>query len=254
MERPITQSWPRQTIQPSEVYSREDLYFLCKRILDFTLALIALIVLAIPMAFVAMLIALETPGPVIFSQKRIGARRRKRHGRVEWETVNFTFYKFRSMYHNSDSTVHQQFMKAFIKNDRQKLAQVQNSISPAADNGSEVSKLVNDPRITKVGRIIRKTSIDELPQLWNVIKGNMSLVGPRPSVSYELEEYNDWQKKRLEAIPGLTCLWQVNGRSATDFDGQVALDIEYIEKRSLWMDIKILFLTIPAVLACKGAR
>jgi lipopolysaccharide/colanic/teichoic acid biosynthesis glycosyltransferase len=256
MERPIQHSWSRQIVLLTDIDPGEEFYFLCKRLIDTVVSLIALIVLMPLMLLVGALIVLESPGPVIFSQKRVGARRRRRHGRTEWEIVTFTFYKFRSMYHNSDPTIHRQFMEAFIRDDQEKMLQIQENTSAPAANGSKpkVLKLLNDPRITRIGKIIRKTSLDELPQLWNVLKGDMTLVGPRPPIPYEVEEYDGWQRERLEAIPGLTCLWQVEGRSAVGFDDQVRLDVEYIEKQSLWLDLKILFQTVPAVLAGKGAR
>jgi lipopolysaccharide/colanic/teichoic acid biosynthesis glycosyltransferase len=252
MERPIPRSWSRQAILLTDIFSEEEVYFFCKRLIDIVVSLIAFIVLMPLMLIVAVSIALESPGPVIFSQKRVGARRRRRRGRTEWEIVTFTFYKFRSMHYDNNPTIHKQFMKAFIKGDQQEMLRVQNG---ASANGSKPKalKLVNDPRITRVGKIIRKTSLDELPQLWNVLKGDMSLVGPRPPIPYEVEEYEDWQRRRLEAIPGLTCLWQVDGRSTVSFNDQVRLDVEYIEKQSLWLDFRVLLQTIPAVVAGKGA-
>lgn len=120
-------------------------------------------------------------------------------------------------------------------------------------NGGVLFKMKDDPRITKVGKIIRKASIDELPQLWNVCKGDMSLVGPRPALPSEVNQYSLAERRRLEVIPGITCIWQVSGRSDIPFDKQVGLDVEYIESQSLWLDIKLLLLTIPAVLLGRGA-
>ena len=120
-------------------------------------------------------------------------------------------------------------------------------------NGGVLFKMKEDPRITKAGKIIRKTSIDELPQLWNVFKGDMSLVGPRPALPSEVNQYSLAERRRLEVIPGITCIWQVSGRSDIPFDKQVGLDVEYIESQSLWLDIKLLLLTIPAVLLGRGA-
>jgi lipopolysaccharide/colanic/teichoic acid biosynthesis glycosyltransferase len=252
MEQPILRPWPQQII-PLAGHPEKEVYFFCKRLIDIVVALIAFIVLTPLLLLIAALIALESPGPVIFAQKRVGARRRRRRGRIEWQPVTFTFYKFRSMYHNNDPITHKQFMKALIKGDQQEMLRIQNGTSAPPANGSQpkILKLINDPRITRVGKIIRKTSLDELPQLWNVLKGDMTLVGPRPPIPYEVEEYNDWQKRRLGATPGLTCLWQVSGRNVIGFDGQVRLDVEYIEKQSLGLDLKILIQTVPAVLTGK---
>jgi len=120
-------------------------------------------------------------------------------------------------------------------------------------NGGVLFKMKEDPRITKVGKFIRKASIDELPQLWNVFVGDMSLVGPRPALPSEVNQYSLAERRRLEVIPGITCIWQVSGRSDIPFDKQVGLDVEYIESQSLWLDFKLLFLTIPAVLLGRGA-
>ncbi|MGB2714035.1 MAG: sugar transferase, partial [Vicinamibacterales bacterium] len=151
--------------------------------------------------------------------------------------------KFRSMHVNADSKVHQQYVTQFIKSAGQ------------ADAGkSQVFKLTNDPRITPLGHMLRKTSLDELPQLWNVLRGDMSLVGPRPPLFYETEQYQAWHWRRvLDAKPGVTGLWQVAGRSRTTFDGMVRLDLRYLKTRSLWTDIKILLATPAAVFTGKGA-
>ena len=205
-----------------------DLYPLAKRLLDVIVALSMLIVLAPVMLIVAIAIKLDSQGPVIFRQTRIGKNHRP-----------FTFYKFRSMRHNNDCSEHRLFVQSLIKG-----------------NGgcSGTYKLTGDKRITRVGKFIRKTSLDELPQLFNVIKGDMSLVGPRPPIPYEVAEYKDWHHRRLAVMPGLTGLWQVEGRSSVSFDDMVAMDIAYVERRSLALDIKLLAQTVPVVLAGRGAR
>jgi len=159
-------------------------------------------------------------------------------------TKPFTMLKFRTMYLNADHGLHHEFVSRFIK--------ANGTIHGPGHN--EFFKLTNDPRVTPVGRILRKTSLDELPQLWNVLRGAMSLVGPRPPVPYEFEQYKPWHRRRvLEAKPGITGLWQVAGRSRTTFDEMVRLDLRYARTRSLWTDIKILLATPAAVISGKGA-
>ncbi|MEP6774899.1 MAG: sugar transferase, partial [Chloroflexota bacterium] len=155
------------------------------------------------------------------------------------------FYKFRTMQHNCDNNVHQNYVQALIRNE------VGDDASSTPSGGY---KLVQDRRITRVGAILRKTSLDEIPQLFNVLKGEMSLVGPRPPLPYEVEVYQDWHKKRLDVIPGITGLWQVQGRSRVSFDEMVRMDLDYAIQCSLWLDVKIIVLTIPAVLTGSGAR
>jgi len=156
----------------------------------------------------------------------------------------FTMLKFRSMYSNADNRVHQEFVSSLI--------QANGHAHKLGNNG--FYKLANDPRITPIGRLLRKTSLDELPQLWNVLRGDMSLVGPRPPLPYEIEQYQPWHRRRvLDAKPGLTGLWQVAGRSRTTFDEMVRLDLRYAKARSLSTDIKILLATPAAVISGKGA-
>jgi lipopolysaccharide/colanic/teichoic acid biosynthesis glycosyltransferase len=222
------------------------LYALNKRTLDILLSAILLMVFAPVMAAIAVLIRLDSPGPVIFVQDRVGARRRTRDGQVVWEPHTFRFYKFRSMYHNSDQSLHRNFFEAFVKKDKARM----NSLK--GDN-SNVLKLVKDPRITRIGGFLRKTSLDELPQLWNVLVGDMSLVGPRPSIPYEVEMYEPWHHRRLHTKPGITGLWQVTARSSAEFDDTVKMDIWYVEHQSLWLDLKILISTPLVVFFGKGA-
>jgi lipopolysaccharide/colanic/teichoic acid biosynthesis glycosyltransferase len=221
-------------------------YFLLKRLIDIVIALLLLMLVWPVMAIVAVLIAVDSPGPVLFCQKRVRSVQRRREDGQVWQPTTFTFYKFRSMVHNSDSKIHRDFVRAFIQGDRGGLGALQ----PA---DADARKLVRDPRVTRVGRFIRKYSLDELPQLWNVVKGDMSLVGPRPPLEYELEDYSDRHMRRFEGRPGLTGLWQVTARSSADFEDMVRLDIWYIDHRSLWLDLVILVKTPVAVLSCKGA-
>jgi lipopolysaccharide/colanic/teichoic acid biosynthesis glycosyltransferase len=183
------------------------------------------------MALIALVIKLNSKGPVIFRQVRVGHQ-----GRL------FSFWKFRSMYVGNDATIHKEYVTNFISNDQ------------PANEGEAVYKIVDDPRVTPVGRFLRKTSLDELPQLWNVLRGDMSLVGPRPPVPYEFDCYALWHRRRvLEVKPGITGLWQVMGRSRISFNEMVRLDIRYVQQWSLWLDFKILLQTPRAVLMGGGA-
>jgi lipopolysaccharide/colanic/teichoic acid biosynthesis glycosyltransferase len=208
-------------------------YESAKRALDLVASLMLLFLLAPAFALIALLVKLKSPGPVFFRQERVGHRMKP-----------FSMLKFRTMHVDANHSLHHQFVSSFIKSGA--LAQ------DAGRNG--MFKLTNDPRVTPVGRILRKTSLDELPQLWNVLRGEMSLVGPRPPLRYEVEEYQLWHCRRvLEAKPGVTGLWQVKGRSRTTFDDMVRLDLRYAKARSFWTDIKILLATPAAVIAGKGA-
>jgi lipopolysaccharide/colanic/teichoic acid biosynthesis glycosyltransferase len=203
-----------------------------KRTFDVLGSGVLLVLLAPVFLAIAALIKLKSPGPIFFRQVRVGEKAKP-----------FTMLKFRSMHANADSKVHQQYVTQFIKSGSQN----------GADK-KQVFKLTNDPRITPLGHILRKTSLDELPQLWNVFRGDMSLVGPRPPLFYETEQYQSWHWRRvLDAKPGVTGLWQVAGRSRTTFDGMVRLDLRYVRTRSLWTDIKILLATPAAVITGKGA-
>jgi lipopolysaccharide/colanic/teichoic acid biosynthesis glycosyltransferase len=180
---------------------------------------------------------------MIFVQERIGSRGRFENGHATWEVRLFKMHKFRSMVRDADQTLHQNFIHAYTSG----------GIVTTAANQS-MYKLVNDPRITRVGAILRRTSLDELPQLVNILKGEMSLVGPRPVPVYEFNDYQDWHKERLAALPGITGLWQVEGRCENSFDEQIRLDIQYVRNQSLLLDFKILLLTFPAVLSGRGAK
>ena len=167
-----------------------------------------------------------------------------RQARVGQMAKPFTMLKFRTMRVNADHALHHEFVTKFIRSSAQ--------LHPAGRKA--LFKLTNDPRVTPLGRILRKTSLDELPQLWNVLRGDMSLVGPRPPLAYEVEQYRPWHWRRvLDAKPGLTGLWQVSGRSRTTFDEMVRLDLRYVRTCSLWTDIKILLATPRAVISGKGA-
>src|SRR5438477_8750015 len=213
-------------------------YFYCKRLMDVSLTTLLLSLLSPVMLLIAVLSKLDTRGPVFFAQERVGTSRRSRNGLLSWEIRNFRMYKFRSMFHNADNSMHEEYIKAWVEG----------RAEAANDTGTKF-KLTNDPRITRVGRIIRKTSLDELPQLFNVLKGELSLVGPRPVPTYEVAQYEDWHCERLAALPGITGIWQVNGRGQVPFEEQVCMDIEYVRSRSLGLDLQLLLLTVPAVLS-----
>lgn len=228
------------------VQSNRNMYYVNKRILDIFVALVALIILSPMMLIVAILIKLDSPGPVFFKQERVGVRRKTKSQMDYWQKVNFRCYKFRTMVFNADPALHKSYIKALIDNDSEGMAAIQGG-------DTKIRKLTHDPRVTRIGRILRKSSIDEVPQFINVIKGDMSLVGPRPAIPYEVEMYKPWHYRRLETKPGITGLWQVTARSSCDFDEIVKLDNQYIDQQSLWLDIKILMKTPYAILFCKGA-
>ena len=223
-----------------------DGYYASKRFLDFCLAIVVSIILFPFMILIAILIKLDTSGPAFFVQERVGARRIHRNGITYWQQCIIRCYKFRTMICNADPSIHQAYVKALIQNDCERMAVIQGQ-------PTQINKLVNDPRVTRFGRFLRKTSLDELPQLINILKGEMSLVGPRPAIPYEVEMYKPWQRRRLETIPGVTGLWQVTARSTATFDEIIKLDIQYIERQSLWLDLKILLKTPLVVISCKGA-
>ncbi|MCI0513773.1 sugar transferase [candidate division KSB1 bacterium] len=200
-----------------------------KRGLDLLGALVGLTLLSPLLAGIAVLIKITSPGPILFKQRRVG-----------YKGHYFTFLKFRSMFQNCPDQAHADYVRKLIHGDLQ-----------AINNGSSQDpyyKITNDCRITPLGKFLRKTSIDELPQLWNVLKGEMSLVGPRPPIQYEVSEYQNWHYRRISIVkPGITGLWQVSGRNHTSFDQMVRLDIQYAEHWTIGLDLKILFKTFKAV-------
>lgn len=211
----------RATVQPIHINTR---YLFAKRVLDIVfILLIAPFVLLVGIV-IALCIKLNSKGPVFFRQTRIG-----RNG------VEFRMLKFRSMYVNGDQDVHRKKVEEMMR------------------NGQTLDKEKNDPRITKVGRFIRKTSLDELPQFWNVLMGDMTLVGPRPPVAYEVALYSEKDWLRLSGRPGVTGTWQVYGRSAVTFAEMVEMDVAYLKEQSLLQDIKLIALTVPVMIFAKGA-
>ncbi len=203
--------------------ANQNRYEKIKRFFDICLSTAALVVLSPLLLVIAILIYLEDKGPVIYSQTRVG-----KDGRA------FKLYKFRSMCVDADEKL----------KDLQKLN----------ERDGPVFKIRDDPRVTKVGKFIRKTCIDELPQLVNIIKGDMSIVGPRPPLPNEVEQYNSYQKQRLLVVPGLTCYWQIQKGEETTFDEWVELDLKYIKERSILLDFRLILLTFKVILSGKGAE
>ena len=201
-----------------------------KRLSDIAIASFGILVLSPFFAFIAFLIKLSSPGPILFKQTRIGK-----------DGKEFSFFKFRSM-------------KQLVGEDEDRKKMMISFMKNGAENGASDTKIINECRVTWIGNIIRKTSLDELPQLFNVIKGDMSLVGPRPCLPYEYENYDEWQKRRVSVIPGCTGVWQVWGRSAVNFQESVVLDLYYINNMSPWLDIQLIFQTVPVMLFSRGAK
>ena len=198
-------------------------YEICKRTIDIIGAGLGLILLSPIIAIVACAVKVTSKGPIFFSQKRVG-----KNGEL------FEMYKFRSMVVNAE--------------------ELKENLEDQNEMSGPMFKIKDDPRITKVGKFIRKTSIDELPQLWNILKGDMSLVGPRPSLPKEVEQFDNWMFKRLSVRPGLTCYWQVSGRNNIDFEDWMKLDCRYVDERNLWIDIKLIFKTVFVLFGDKNAH
>ncbi|MFP5235176.1 MAG: sugar transferase [Acidobacteriota bacterium] len=214
---------------------RKKSLLMVKRALDITLSALVILVLSPLLVAIALAIKFTSEGPVLFRQQRVG-----QYGKL------FTVLKFRSMKLNSDHGVHKEYVMKLIKNEAEPKG--------TDESGKAVFKLTADHRITPIGHLLRRTSLDELPQFFNVLKGDMSLVGPRPPIPYELAAYQTWHRRRiLEAKPGVTGLWQVTGRSSVKFDDMVRLDLRYATSWTLWMDIKILLMTPLAVIKGAGA-
>jgi len=197
-------------------------YLALKRMTDIGVASFLLLLFLPIIPVVAILIRLDSPGPIFFKQRRVG-----KHGKF------FNFYKFRSMVTGAENVI--------------------GALRPLSGVDGPVFKIKDDPRITHVGRFLRRSSLDELPQLINVLTGDMSIVGPRPNLPSEVSQYLPWQKRRLDVTPGITCFWQIAGRSHIGFHEWMRLDLEYVRNRSYITDLKIMFKTVPAVIARKGA-
>lgn len=206
----ISKSYGRE--QSEEINLSQLLYKALKRVLDITFCTVGLICLSPLLLIVAILIRIDSKGPIFFSQERVGYKGKR-----------FKMYKFRSMVPNAEV--------------------LKNSLEDKNCMSGPVFKMKDDPRVTRIGKFIRKTSIDELPQLLNVIKGDMSLVGPRPSLPKEVDNFEPWMLERLEVKPGLTCIWQVSGRNDIDFEDWMKLDLKYVRERSTKLDLKLIFKT-----------
>ncbi len=217
-----------------------------KRILDIASALVILFLLWPVMLAIAVLIKLDSPGPALFVQKRIG-----KDGRL------FRIYKFRTMVHRLDDSAHRKFMQAFVKGGLLPRNLSSHGFAPQSDAlrpPAAIYKPFTEAQVTRTGRILRKTSLDELPQIINILKGEMSLVGPRPNVPYEVEAYSEWHRERLSVLPGITGLAQVQGRSTIDFDTIAKYDIQYTRRIGLGLDLRILLYTVLCVLRREGAH
>jgi lipopolysaccharide/colanic/teichoic acid biosynthesis glycosyltransferase len=202
---------------------------LARRTLDVSIAGTVLLVLVPVIVLAAIAVRASSPGPVLFRQRRLGRNMRP-----------FTVLKFRTMKADADSALHREYVRSLI------------ATEPREGAPDNLYKLVVDPRVTRVGRFLRSWSIDEVPQLWNVLRGEMSLVGPRPVIEYEVEQYPEWYLRRFAVKPGLTGLWQVSGRNERTYEEMVRFDIEYAERRSLWMDLRILARTALVVMRRQG--
>jgi lipopolysaccharide/colanic/teichoic acid biosynthesis glycosyltransferase len=216
-------SGPLQTINIHRDYTG------AKRLLDIAFTLLISPLLLLVGAIIAVLIWFDSPGPIFYRQKRVGQN-----------GVEFEMLKFRSMHVDSDDSVHRQAIQQYMNGEA------------LNGDGNLPYKMGNDLRVTRVGRLIRKTSIDELPQFWNVLRGQMSLVGPRPPVPYEVELYTAHDWLRLSGKPGLTGIWQVYGRSKASFQEMIEMDITYLQRQSLWLDLKLIVLTVPVMLLGRG--
>ncbi|MEN3282960.1 MAG: hypothetical protein V7607_4100 [Solirubrobacteraceae bacterium] len=202
---------------------------LARRTLDVSIAGTVLLVLVPVIVLAAIAVRTSSPGPVLFRQRRLGRNMRP-----------FTVLKFRTMKADADSALHREYVRSLI------------ATEPRDGMPENLYKLVVDPRVTRVGRFLRSWSIDEVPQLWNVLRGEMSLVGPRPVIEYEVEQYPEWYLQRFAVKPGLTGLWQVSGRNERTYEEMVRFDIEYAERRSLWLDLRILARTALVVMRRQG--
>ena len=231
-----------------EVAAHDRMYYRAKRVFDVIVALLLLLLLAPILLLLALVVKLDTPGPMIYRQRRVGSRRIDLDSHIDWELTEFDFLKFRTMTTDGDTSLHQRYIAAYINGDGESMDE-----TAAGQKADRSYKLVGDPRITRSGRLMRKFSLDELPQLWNVIRGEMSLVGPRPPLVYEVEMYRPSHFRRFASPMGITGVWQVSGRAAIGFEEMIELDLEYVETRSFVEDLKILALTVPAVLSGEGA-
>jgi lipopolysaccharide/colanic/teichoic acid biosynthesis glycosyltransferase len=227
---PVELTSPTKTAHLAQRTDRASLGDALSRALDVTLAAALLLLLCPLMLLIALAVRLDSPGPVLYRQRRLGLTLRP-----------FTLNKFRTMQHGASHDAHRAYVLSLIDGQ-----------DAPRGNGS-IYKLTEDERVTRVGLLLRRSSLDELPQLWNVLRGEMALVGPRPPIPYEVEHYPAHWFERFAVKPGLTGLWQVSGRSQLTLEQMVALDVEYVRRRSPWLDLSILARTLPVVLSGRGA-
>jgi exopolysaccharide biosynthesis polyprenyl glycosylphosphotransferase len=210
-------------VEAEEKYKNNSIYFSLKRFIDIVFSLFALIIFSPLLILIAEAIKLDSEGPVFFEQERVGLNGK-----------HFKMYKFRSMCADAEEKLE--------------------GLREKNEMSGPMFKMSKDPRITRVGAFLRKTSLDEIPQLFNIIKGDMSLVGPRPNLPREVEKFTEEQKRKLIAKPGLTCYWQIMGRNSIDFEDWMKLDIKYVEERNTWVDIKLIFMTVSVLFGDDGAK
>jgi lipopolysaccharide/colanic/teichoic acid biosynthesis glycosyltransferase len=217
-------------ILPPTVVPRSRRNYALKRVFDFFASLFAIILLSPVLITIAIIVKLTSKGPIIYRQKRVGQG-----------GVHFTFYKFRSMRQDADDRIHREQIAKFQQGEK-------------IGTGANEYKINNDPRVTPIGRILRATSLDELPNFFNVLKGDMSIVGPRPPLPYEVEQYRYRHRYRLLVKPGITGIWQVYGRSRVDFETLISMDLHYVTDGTFWLDLKLIFKTIPVMLSKSGGE
>jgi lipopolysaccharide/colanic/teichoic acid biosynthesis glycosyltransferase len=243
----MVQDYEPEVLRP--MTGNRSAYYFTKRLMDLALASVLLLVSLPIMIVIGIAIFAYSPGPIFFKQERVGAKRRTNGKVITWEPTTFQCIKFRTMKLDADSSIHKAYIQALIENNQEQMHAVQNAATRpraaisqeqlvASQNAPTLPrKLVNDARVIGPGKILRKLSLDELPQLWNVMRGDMSMIGPRPAIPYEVEMYKPWHMLRLQAQPGLSGLQQVTARCILDFDVHVYLVLEYIEKQSIWLDL-----------------
>ena len=226
---------PAPAVEPADKTGIRRLFsYQCwKDMADRVLAFVSLIILSPLLLLIAVIIKLDSSGNAIFSQERVGKGGRK-----------FLFYKYRSMYLDHDDSEYYKNIELYVK---------ENVITPPSENGEKNKANNHDPRVTRIGRLLRKTNLDELPQLFNILKGYMSFVGPRPMIPFMVKMYNEHHKKSFSVKPGLTGLWQASGRKQLSFEDMIRLDLDYISRQSLLLDLKIVLLTVRAVLRGEGS-
>ncbi len=223
-------------------------YRIAKRVIETSISLAVLTLLSPVLLLLLALVRLDSPGPAIYRQDRLHGRRVRRGDGWVWVAEPFTLLKLRTMVADADPRIHREYMSAYLSRDTERLKELNPDRRPGGS-----FRPAADPRVTRIGAWLRRLSLDEVPQLWNVVRGDMALVGPRPPMPYEAELYEPWDRKRLACPSGVTGWAQIRGRAGIGRDELFALDLEYLEQRSLWVDLKIMVLSVPAVLFMRGA-